>query len=395
MKLIHTVSGALAVLAMSKVAQAATTQFDKFSSQWDDVIQYSLQNECAGPLEYYRKATPLPGERVESKSHYITPVLECVLDGFPEFRKAEMAAATVVLGLLPAILQSLGSSTTETSLLGLRRPLLFLLLVAGSPTVPIVRSSQLVETISHVLGGNYRRESLLSTEFRFSQIPRPLRGLLSMGQYLLVGGAVANIIVMAYELSVHAVIIFAPEVIFLVPLWTMIAIVIHIGGLLTLLVRVRAVHADPVSSGPTRRSDDTGFARWLPDEFVPSAFQAPRQLERRKEGTASRIVFPLLLYLISIGAIIHVMLGTLFFSSLMFYSVVDALLIVVRYIASTLVCRAVLRFELLGISEGSTEFVRSGNEMSQVSGREHQQVQITNSTEQVDAVSHDDREISG
>lgn len=60
-------------------------------------------------------------------------VVECLLHQFPEFRKSEMAASAVILGLLPTTLQSLGSTSAETSLLGLRRPVLALLVSRPVP----------------------------------------------------------------------------------------------------------------------------------------------------------------------------------------------------------------------------------------------------------------------
>ncbi|KAK9423758.1 hypothetical protein SUNI508_03774 [Seiridium unicorne] len=59
-----------------------------------------------------------------------------------------MAASAVILGLLPTILQSLGSTIAETSLLELRRPGLAFLLAAGSPAVAFMKTGEFVETIT-------------------------------------------------------------------------------------------------------------------------------------------------------------------------------------------------------------------------------------------------------
>lgn len=53
----------------------------------------------------------------------MSDVAECLLDKTPEVFKAGMAAASVMLGLLPTILSLAGSSTVEVGLVALRRPL--------------------------------------------------------------------------------------------------------------------------------------------------------------------------------------------------------------------------------------------------------------------------------
>jgi hypothetical protein len=57
-----------------------------------------------------------------------------------EYTKANMASAAVLLGLTLVILATLGSSTTELSLLSSHRPVLAFLLVLGSPAVNPIRT---------------------------------------------------------------------------------------------------------------------------------------------------------------------------------------------------------------------------------------------------------------
>lgn len=66
-------------------------------------------------------------------------VISCILDKTPEAVKVNMASAGLLLGLLPALLGFLGSSTIETSCLAARRPVLSLLLSLGSPAVNPIR----------------------------------------------------------------------------------------------------------------------------------------------------------------------------------------------------------------------------------------------------------------
>jgi hypothetical protein len=79
------------------------------------------------------------------------PVVECVLGRMPETLKANLlAAAGVVLGLLPSLLSFLASDITEV---GLRRPELALLLAAGSPAVNPIKVCEYSDPLRLLLPG--------------------------------------------------------------------------------------------------------------------------------------------------------------------------------------------------------------------------------------------------
>lgn len=96
-------------------------QFDSFFPGWDSMIQGILRANCSAQYADYTSVGG-PGPGPEGRVYMGFPVIECVLKQFPEYRKSEMAASAVILGLLPTTLQSLGSTSAETSLLALRRP---------------------------------------------------------------------------------------------------------------------------------------------------------------------------------------------------------------------------------------------------------------------------------
>ncbi|EFX00357.1 hypothetical protein CMQ_7359 [Grosmannia clavigera kw1407] len=54
-------------------------------------------------------------------------------------------------------------------------------------------------------------------------------------------------------------------------------------------------------------------------------------------------------YLATFLGYLHIAMGTLIFSSVTFIEIVDVITVIMRYIASAVVCRAVLNFELAGI----------------------------------------------
>ncbi|KAI1497759.1 hypothetical protein F5X99DRAFT_354422 [Biscogniauxia marginata] len=324
-----------------------TTHFDHFFPAWNDNIQNILRQNCTEQLATYRAGKVDPSQ---PKSALITPVMECILNAFPEFRKAEMASSAVILGLLPTILQSLGSTAAETALLGLRRPVLAFLLSAGSPAVSPMKGSEFVETVATFVEGGDPR-GLAIPGFSWTRIPASMRALVSIFEYVLVGCAVANVVHLAYELGRHAIVAFAPETIFCMPLWTFLAVVIHFAGVIALSLRVKLRKVGE-REGDSIHRRTAGFHEWIPNELIPAAFQ-PWRLQWRGET----LWFQLLSWALSVGIVAHVLWGTLVLSSLLFFSVTDSLTIVSRYIASALVCRAIVRLELSGM-KGMTSYRR-------------------------------------
>lgn len=79
---------------------APVSQFDQFFPAWNVMLQAYLSENCTVPYTAYKTGHVTAA----GKSSLVTPVIECILDQFPEFRKSEMAASAEILGLLPTIL---------------------------------------------------------------------------------------------------------------------------------------------------------------------------------------------------------------------------------------------------------------------------------------------------
>ncbi|KAI6779099.1 uncharacterized protein J7T54_007554 [Emericellopsis cladophorae] len=347
--------GVFIASAATLTCAAPTRQFDWFFPGWNEYIQEILADSCGAELAAYRTGNI---NTTIALSSLATPVVDCILDEYPEFLKTELSASAVVLGSLPIILQSLGSTTAETALIGLRRPGLAFLLAAGSPTVAANTAGEFVETLSKfvVTDGEDVAASFNLPGVDWSVVPPLMQLLISFAEYLIVGGAVANVIHMAYRLGVHAIVGFTPDTIFMVPLWTLLAVLIHLAGVLGLALRVKAMEAKSGgddnnnndnnnnsnnNNSNNNNSNNNNNNTWrLPSELIPSA------------------------------AVIHTILGTLVLSILLFFSVTDSVIIVARYMASAVVCRAVARLELSGLraatkrtcsTEGGTGAGRRGH----------------------------------
>lgn len=229
---------ATSLLTCFSRAYAPTHQFDQTSSTWYPYIQGILHGKCSPEFTSYQHRNATAG----SPKDRTLAVLNCVLGELSEYHKANIAASAVMLGAAPMILQTLGSMTAETGLLSLRRPFLSLLLAAGSPAVVAQKGSEFIEMLSRYVGEGETR-SMGLPGFRWRSVPFGYRPLIGLAEYLVGGGAVANVIQLAYRLGRHAVVVFATDTTYLPPLWTFLAVVIHLSGALVLHLRVKVARS--------------------------------------------------------------------------------------------------------------------------------------------------------
>ncbi|KAI0016593.1 hypothetical protein F4780DRAFT_672666 [Xylariomycetidae sp. FL0641] len=318
-----------------------TTHFDQFMPGWNPLVQEVIRDNCSAELAQYKTGTLPPGS---SLSAGINPIVNCILEHWPEFRKAEMAASAVVLGLLPTLLSSLGSSPAETAVLSLQRPALAFLLSMGSPAATVMKASDFADAVQALVERGDERMLAFAWMGLAEVAAAGSRWvyLVSAGQYAAVAAAVGNVVYLAYQLGFHAVVAFAPETIFMVPLWTFLCVVIHLLAVLILhlWLRVRGTSATGSRVGSSLRY-----------ELCPCAHQpAKKTIAWRGDRGGRRTALPdTLAWLLGVSTIINLIFGTMIFSSLLFFSVRDSLAIAVRYLASTLVCRGVVRMELAGL----------------------------------------------
>ncbi|KAI1738611.1 hypothetical protein F4680DRAFT_163537 [Xylaria scruposa] len=333
------------LFALVPAAHAVPThQFDHFFPGWNTRVQDILKGACAEPYAVY-----LTGKinETEGKQSIVNPVIDCVLEEFPESRKAELATGALVLGLIPTILQSIGSSTAETALVGLRSPLLGFLISAGSPAVSMMKTHDFSSAIVEFVEKGDTRDFGMG-KLRWSSGRGKWAFLISLLEYAAVGGAVANVLHLAWNLGIYAIAIFAPDTIFGVPLWTLGAALIHLAGCLAVGVRVRMRPVDSRNGGDYN-ARTRPLNTWIPHQLIPAVFQPAMTLELR-QGGANAFWFYTLTWIISIGILAQVAFGTLVLSGLLFFSLVDCLIIVGRYALSAVVCRAVVRLELSGMT---------------------------------------------
>lgn len=313
-------------------ASASRSQFRRWYPEFGFQFNTILHTNCTTEL-----STCLHAKKDHAHMDFFTggsptnelaqPVVNCILGYTSEFIKINTASAQVLLGLTPSMLAVLGPSTEETSLLSVagRRPLLALLIAAGSPAVfPM-----------HAFDNNDPIELLRDREGRKAPPLLKYKSALAVMvfEYLLVIAAISNIATISRDLGFQAVCSFAPHLTYLVLLWAFLILIIHGSGSIALFLRIRVNHEEKSSNR---------VLRWIRIQFTP--FQ--------EEGLISVKVVPETYWFLTfswVTAILTVCYNiyrTLTFSSILFISVRDSVAVIGRYFVSVICCRMVLMYEL-------------------------------------------------
>ncbi len=225
---------------------------EALSPQYGLAVKDILSISCS--VEYQRDLDQSSPECVWAQQFGpgcgIGQVLHCLQASLPESWKANFASAAVLLGLMPTTLSIVGSTTLETGLLSLRRPLLPFLLGVGSPAVFPVGTFE-----SRSPAELLRKRS---DRIVIPNLPGNIGILVLVGQHLITLGAIANLVHVSWPLCASSLYNFALETQYLLALWAFIAIEIHVLGALAVALRVqtipgRTLGQDRSRGGSTRR----------------------------------------------------------------------------------------------------------------------------------------------
>lgn len=317
-------------LSLALAITRSFSQFDNFFPQWQPELTGYLDHECKDQIATYRNRTNL-----RPQAGYA--VLDCILNTMPEFRKAELSAAAVFLGLIPATLQLLSPSWADTGVLSFRRPLISLLLAASSSAVSPITAANVDDYMARLTTDSFPQAQLSGQGW--------LTFAVSVTEYVFAAAAVVNNFHLAYQLGVLAVCTFVPAYTFLPAIWVCSAILIHLVGWAAMRLRLR------IRDGGRQ----IGLRGMIMSEVGTAAVKRDTlRLWEQKEG----FCYLGLVTALYVGSALQILYGTAILSSLVFLSVRDAIIVALRYMASTLVGRGILIFELnglRGIKMGSKE----------------------------------------
>jgi hypothetical protein len=318
-----------------------TSQFRTFFPSWNGYLLQIIENECQKQGDAYHdpsnEGTSLPYQ-----------FANCILGGMEEFRKTEMGITSVVLGLLPTMLQQVGPTVAEVSVLATRRPLLAFLLGIAMPSVstggPLANPA---ETLRRSADIRVRSGLLARAEWLWLFI--------SAAEYLIATAALANVFHVAYQLaywsiSVSSIAVYSGPIsqTYTPFLWLVLLVPAHLLSFWSLKLRYRPSEQDGNSEKPSE------WKTWLQiigSEFVPCAKGDPLLLTKAKEGLLSIMVQ----YLTKIASVAVFVFGTVALSSQIFISLGDVVPVIARFMVGTMACRIILSFELYGLREATSQ----------------------------------------
>jgi hypothetical protein len=267
-----------------------------------------------------------------------------------EYIKSNMATASVLLGLTPVILATLGSSTTELSLLSSHRPVLAFLLVLGSPAVNPIRSYDYPDP----------KVELRQKKWRWDFPKRSQMGniVCVMVELLFAISSIANLADLCRMIAFNTIAVVSCDFSdVVVAIWIGLAVITHLSGLVTFSTRFEMV--DHGTTEP--RSTYTRIRGWLRSEFSPCVTHTKHEL---KWGDQNKY-FIVCSFFTSVYTMAHLTGGILILSSLSFVGMSTisllcsdadcvgtryATMIVARFMVSTIICRIIVAYELAGIT---------------------------------------------
>jgi hypothetical protein len=270
-------------------------------------------------------------------------------------------SATVVLGFMPTLLATIGPSIAEMAVLSSYRPFLGFLIALGAPANWPTRLLE-YNYPARVLGssGNEARGVLLVVHIapRFKWTVAPISAL----QYILAAAAVVNVAWTSVELGRRSILSWGCTTTFGPLLWTSLAGVVHLVAVASFVcVRKGAYSKELQKNGEDfeSRSATSKIGRRLAGMMTSEVtIYVEQRLHEDDENARVPPIAVVSNVLAGCGGFVHLVFGTIIFSSLLFVSVWDALNhILTRYNISAIVCRLIVVIEVAGLrGKGETKY---------------------------------------
>ncbi|USP82138.1 hypothetical protein yc1106_09412 [Curvularia clavata] len=187
---------------------------EQWFPQFAPYFSQILRDNCSSEFQAFL------GEADLWPNHRINSVVSCILDHVDESGKAQMAAASVLLGILPTILGMVGSNITEVGLLALRQPILAMLLSLGAPVVSPIRSF------------DYRSPvEILKIKPDAVQAFTKWQQQIYLAKYTIAVAAIGNVVHVIWQLCMYSVCVFSGSTWWLPALYVLLPLLI-LGALI-------------------------------------------------------------------------------------------------------------------------------------------------------------------
>jgi hypothetical protein len=306
-------------------------KFQKFLPFLSQHTLISINNEvCNATLGRYVlawKEASLDGLDSACTAHQ-----KCILNEMSELSKSYMGSSSLVLGFVPVLFSTLGPSISEVALLSAKRPVLAAILSLGAVRVQQTRVFQYDDD---AVAGILQQSTVLPGVIARWLLKRRYRCIgTSVLQYLLASLAVANVFWASWDLGLASGSNFICQSSYMPVIWTSVPGLVSLPATVALNVKVAKHSKD--------KSPSLGF--------ITSEWQLCLTQSRISESAVETDAWMVCWHWVSTAlGFVHVLLGILIYSSLMFTMTTDAVIVVVRYLASVAVCRLILIFELAGM----------------------------------------------
>ena len=286
------------------------------------LIMSQVGDKCAAEVDNYQTNHLASG--TQRTRDLCRDALNCILDNLDPTTAYNLQAANVLLGLTPTMLSLMGNAPAELALLAFSgRPLLAFLLNAGAPVIAVTGTFKY----------QYPLEVLKGPD---SKCPFPTIGgaksvIIAIGEYLLAAAAAVNVALLASDISTKAVYVPNCGRTWYAFLWMYLCLLLHPLGLIVFWSRVSIKRSESsfwIQHETKSCASHTGISYALKDESYISLF---------------------LEWVLSHGAILQIIFGTLVLSSSTLIDTSDAFAIVGRYAGSAILCRLILMYELYGL----------------------------------------------
>jgi hypothetical protein len=322
------------------------TSFQAFYPTLGSELTRVRDQNCSAAYTVYQASTTYLGTLAHCNA-----MMDCLYENVRETVKIQMATTNIVLGLTPTVLSMMGSSTIELSVLSTQRPILALCVSLGSPTVWPMRPFQHID-LSEEMKKRAQRKRIPTMS--------PLTGLtVTVLQYIAVLGSIANVTNIAYDLGWKSIsYTFSCNQRFGALLWVFLAAAVHIAGLVSFISRLRY----PSDNETSNKKPQHTIAAWLGRETTPCINHDRRRIIWKAEN----VWYLFFSFCANAGTAVHMVFGIATLGSVQLVGAADAGAIIARFLASALVCRCVLMFELAGLRERLEVIVEEEREGSPI-----------------------------
>ncbi|KAI0430146.1 hypothetical protein F5Y09DRAFT_238197 [Xylaria sp. FL1042] len=306
-------------------------RFHHWLPEYAATFQNISENVCSTTLHDY--FNPPPGLDKLNACYFHT---DCIIQNLTETRKANIASASVLLGLMPTLLASLAPSIAEITLLSLDRPFFSLVVSLAVPSLYPTRTLEYDDPFEVLK--RYSESGMLDS------VNHRLGRALHLVSYAVAVGSIINIVFAVVLVSSSTILSWGCLNWYMPLIWVLLPAFIHL---------VSAVPFQLAFSDRSQRESLLANIIKLPNVVFKRISQEngdssnPEALGNHQQPPWF-VVFTSCAA--SVGAFIHLALGIYIFSSLLFVPVNDALSFISRLILTVFAARLVIILEIAHMS---------------------------------------------